>query len=260
MVGEHLRDRHARDLLRLFQPAERRRFLQLQAHIQPDADQRDAQQERNTPAPGQELGFGQVSEHGEYPDGGQVAERVADLDHRPHHAPASRPGVLHHHQHRAAPFAAEPDPLQKAQRHQQHGGGEPQLGIGRQQSDQCRAQAHDDDGGGQHRLAPDPVAEMAEDGGAERPGQEAHAVGAETDDGTERRVTGRKEQPVEHGGRCDGIEQEVVPLDRRPQDAGEQDAPHPGRLRAGQFRCIQRYDFAHGKPSSREGEQAPCQR
>ena len=44
---------------------------------------------------------------------------------------AGASGVLHHHQHRAAPFAAETDALKESQHDQEHRRGDPDLLIGR---------------------------------------------------------------------------------------------------------------------------------
>ena len=132
MRGEDLGDRHAGDPLARLQAAERRRLQQAKANEQADTNQQDADQEGQAPAPGEEVPLRHLRDQGEYADGTDVAERVAHLHHGAQQAPAARRRVLDHHQHRAAPLAAQADALQEAQCHQQHWGGQTDLRVRRQ--------------------------------------------------------------------------------------------------------------------------------
>ena len=112
-------------------------------------------------------------------------------------ATPSRRRVLDHQQHGSAPFAAEPDALHQPQNDEQHRRGHANLLIGRQAADQEGADAHQDHGGGQHLLAAEAIAEMAEQRTAERAGEKADAVGGDRDQCAEQRRQGRKEDLVE---------------------------------------------------------------
>jgi hypothetical protein len=125
----------------------------------------------------------------------------------------------------AAPLAAEADALQEAQHDQQHRRRDADLLIGRQQTDQESAEPHDDDRHGEHRLAADLVAEMAEDRGTQRPGQEADGIGAEGGNGRQRRITGGEKHLVEHQRGRGTVDQEVVPLDGGTDHARPHDTP-----------------------------------
>ena len=65
----------------------------------------------------------------------------------------------------------------------------------------------------QHRLAAEPVAEMAEDRAADGPRQEADRESAERGEGADPRVDGGKELLVEDQRRGGAVDQEVVPFD-----------------------------------------------
>ena len=68
----------------------------------------------------------------------------------------------------AAVLAAGRQPLQHAQHDERDGGGNADGVIARQQADEERRGAHQHDGDDERVLAPDDVAEAAEDDGAER--------------------------------------------------------------------------------------------
>jgi hypothetical protein len=136
-----------------------------------DADEEDADEKWNTPSPGEELPLRQLRQRRQHPGGGEIPDRVAELDHRAKQPAVPGRRVLDHHQHRAATFAAEADALEQAQYHERDGRGDADLPVGRQKTDQEGAEAHDDDGDREHRLAADPVAEMPEDRCAQRPSQ-----------------------------------------------------------------------------------------
>ena len=80
---------------------------------------------------------------------------------------------------RGAPFAAGREPLHDAKRNQQDRRPDADRLIGRQQADGDRAERHQEDGEHQRRLAAPGVAEAADHDAAERPRQEADAIGRE---------------------------------------------------------------------------------
>ena len=73
-------------------------------------------------------------------------------------------------------------------------------------------------------LRPIPIAVVAEDGGADGPCKETDGIGRKCGDGAKRSHTGREEELVENQRRCRGVDEEVVPFDRRANDTGEDDA------------------------------------
>lgn len=134
--------------------------------------------------------------------------------------------VLDHHQHGASPLTAHADALEDAQQHEECRRPKANLGVSRQAANQEGADPHDEHGQREHRLAPDPVAEMAKDHPAEGPSDEADCVGAEGSERPGHGIEGRKEDLIEHESSGGAVDQEVVPLDDRPNDARPEDAPH----------------------------------
>jgi hypothetical protein len=83
--------------------------------------------------------------------------------------------AFHRHQGRAAPFAADREALNGAQRDEQQGNQPADGRKRRQQTDRRGGKAHHHHSENQHALAAKPVAEMAEHEAAERPDQKADA-------------------------------------------------------------------------------------
>jgi hypothetical protein len=129
-----------------------------------------------------------------------------------------------------APFAAEADALKQPQENKQYGRGDADLVVCGEEADQEGAKPHDDNGHRQHCLPADPVAEMSEDRSAQGAGQEADPVSAESRDGTERGIGQWKEQLIENERARRTVNQEIVPLDRRTDDARTNNAPDLGRF------------------------------
>ena len=170
-------------------------------------------QERDPPAPGEELplagqGGGQGQhERREHDAGGRAGVGEAGPE------PAPRGGVLGGHQRRAAPLAADRDALHDAQEHQQDRRPHADLGVGGQQADEGAADTHQGHAQHEHLLAADPVAEVAEHDPAERAGEVARGERAEAGHGADERVEVREEDLVEHDRGRRGVQQEVVVLD-----------------------------------------------
>ena len=113
----------------------------------------------------------------EHAIGQQQADRHACLNPARMEAAPPLVAVLHGHQHRAAPLAADTESLHETQCHQQDGRGDADLLIGRQQADQHRRHTHDHEGGDEHGLAPDLVAKVPENDAAKRAREEADGIG-----------------------------------------------------------------------------------
>ena len=156
--------------------------------------------------------------------GGQAQpDRQADLRKAGIKAALFGRGILVGHQHRAAPFAAEADALQDAQRQQRDRSPYSDLRVGRNQPDQERGDAHDHQGQDQHALAADPVAEMAEDDAPERTRDEADSERRVGEQRGDDRIAGRKIQLVEHDAGDDAVKKEIIPFDGRADQRREDD-------------------------------------
>ena len=98
------------------------------------------------------------------------------------------------------------------------------LVVRRQQADQGRADAHDDQRQQQHLLAADPVAEVAEDQPADRSREEADGEGGEGRELGGRAVEAVEVELVEDDRGGGAVEEEVVPLDGGADGRRERDA------------------------------------
>ncbi len=140
-------------------------------------------------------------------------------------AAASRRGVFERHQHRASPFAAHGKALRQPQHHHHDRRGNADGGIGRHQADQERRKAHHRQGEHQQRLAPQAVAEMAEEGATDRTRQKADCEGGIGEQQRHSRIVGGKVQLVEDQAGQRGVQDEIVPLDGRADQAGGSSQP-----------------------------------
>ena len=147
-------------------------------------------------------------------------------------------GVLDGHERGAAPLAAGREPLQQAQHEQQDRGGDADARVGGQQADAHRRQTHDQQGGDEHALAPEPVAEVARDDPAQRAGDEADADGRERGEQRGGRVERGEEQLAEHQPRRAGVDEEVVPLDGGADEARERDPAYRSGVLGGRRRAL----------------------
>jgi hypothetical protein len=161
---EDFQDRHAFDAFLVEHLLEDRGFGDAEPDPQPDANHDDAEEERNPPSPDEELVARQPAEEQHRQVRQEQSGRPAEL--RPGGEEAAifvgaRP--LHRQQHRAAPLAADPNPLDQADDRQQDSSPNADALIGRHEPDgygrdtghqQCRDQGS---------LASDAVAPMAED-------------------------------------------------------------------------------------------------
>lgn len=143
--------------------------------------------------------------------------------------------VLGRDQRGPAPLAAEREALGEPHQHEQRGGDPAGLRVGGQRADEEGGDAHGEQRDDQRLLAAEPVTEVPEEDGADRPGDHRGAEDRERRQQRRGGVAAREEELREDedgGGRVDV---EVVELDRRPHEAGDED-PRPGidrRLRCG---------------------------
>ena len=163
----------------------------------PTRDEHDAEEERDAPAPREERLLGQARDaRRRRPSRGEVppARPSAASSRRSRRLPAGR--VLDRHQDGAAPLAAEPEALHEAQHHEQRSAPRgPTDVVGRQEADRERRHAHEHQRQAEHRLAPDPIAEVAEDDAAHRPRDEADRERREREQRADQRLELREEEP-----------------------------------------------------------------
>lgn len=233
-VLEHLGERRL-DLLALGDGlGEDRRLFELEPHVQPDDHHDRAEQERNAPAPFEEgarqVGVAVVVAERQRDDqeqavGADEADGCAEL--RPHRRPGALAGFgrLGGEQRRTRPLPTETQALAEAHERQQRRCDEPGLVIGRQQADEEGRDAHRQERADERDLAADAVAEVPEDDGSDRAGDESDTEGREGGEQRGRAVALREEQVREdRDGGC-RIDVEIVELDGRADHAGDDDAP-----------------------------------
>src|SRR5258708_40740 len=80
----------------------------------------------------------------------------------------ARRSMLDGHQYGAAPLSADRDPLGEPEDQQRDRSPNANLVIGRQEADQSRCRAHNEERRHEHGFSTDPVAEMSEEGAAKR--------------------------------------------------------------------------------------------
>src|SRR5690606_18279412 len=76
-------------------------------------------------------------------------------------------------------------------------------------------------------FAAEPVADVPEQHRPDRSGQESDEERRERGERPDDTVAGGEEQLAEHDARRGAVEEEVVPLDRRAEQTGDQDGPMP---------------------------------
>jgi len=225
MAAHQLADRHADGRVPLQRVGEVRRLADLQPHPQPQRDEQRRKNEGNAPAPGREFGIAQrqAQDQEQAVRGDEAHGRAKLRKHAEARAPARR-RILDRQQRRAAPFAAQAEPLPETQDAQQQRRHPPDHRIGRQKGDQQRGGAHQHQRGDQRRFAPDAIAIMAKDDRADRPREKGETKAHEAEHQLRRGRFGRKEQGTEHQRRRRAIDIEIIEFDRRADQAGGEDA------------------------------------
>ena len=125
---------------------------------------------------------------------------------------------------RAAVFRAGAEALHQPQRDQHDGRPDAGRLVSRQQADQESADANQHQRDDEYRLAPDPVAEVAEDHAAEGPREEAHTESCERSECPGGGFELGKEQLSEHQRSSHAIYEEVVPFQGRPDGRSHHDS------------------------------------
>src|SRR5262249_38109257 len=132
----------------------------------------------------------------------------------------SRP--FHRQQYRTAPFAADPDPLDQADDHQEEGPPDADRFVGRHETDGCSGNTGHQQGSYQGRLASDAVAPMAEYRRSDRPTEKSDEKDREGLQNADDRIRLRKKELAEDQP-CDlPVKQKVIPFNRSPDRAGDQ--------------------------------------
>ncbi len=164
-------------------------------------------------------------------------------------APALRP-ALRHHQHGAAPLAAEPDSLQQAQQHQQDRRKHTDGVVGRQAADQQRRRAGQQECRDQCRFATEAIAHVPEDDRSDRPGEKPDRESGKRQQRARDWIEVREELSIEDECGSEPIDLEIIPFDGGSDCRGEgragQRVPrrrildnlNRGRVRLDHFRCV----------------------
>ena len=129
-------------------------------------------------------------------------------------------------QDRTAPLAADADALQRSSNDEQHATPDPDSIVAGNQADRDGGDSHEQQRGDERALATDPVAEVAANDGTERTRDETDEIRREREQGTREWIRLRKEYAGKHQRGRNAIEEEVVPLDGRPDGRRNHGAPH----------------------------------
>ena len=220
---EHFEHRHAFDAVFGDHLLEDRGFEDAEPDPQPDPDHDDADQKRDAPAPHQELVARKPAEHQHRQIGQEEPGRRAEL--RPGRDEAAMLGgsrPFHGQQYRAAPFAADADPLDQANDRQQDRAPDADARVGRDETDGNRRDAGHQQGRNQGRLAPDPIAPMAEYRRADRPPDKPDKENAERLENADQGSGLGEEERSEDQRAHLAVKQEIIPFDRGADRAGDQ--------------------------------------
>ncbi len=216
MLNDHRKHGLTLDLLLGQEFREDRGLENAEADIETNADEDDAERERNPPTPGDELVAGELAERQKGEVGEEQAAGYAELrPRRDEAARAVRARPFHRQQHRAAPLAADPDALNKAQEGQDDRAPDADRLIARDEGDDEGGDAHQHEGRDQRRLAADAVAIVAEDRRTDRPRGKAGAIDEERVQRSDQRIGVREEQFREDQTGSRAVEEEIIPLDCR---------------------------------------------
>jgi hypothetical protein len=136
---------------------------------------------------------------------------------------------FHRKQHRAAPFAAEPETLDEANNGQDDSAPNADLLVGRDKAHGKGRKAGQQQGRDQRRLAAYPIPVMAEDRRPDGAGHKTDSVDGERLQHTDERIGPGKEELAEDQSGHLAVEQKIVPFDRRTDRACDHG---PTKLRA----------------------------
>jgi len=204
-----------------------------EADPEPDADEERAREKRESPAPGLELlAVERLAQQEEEAVRRDEADRRAELGEDPEAGAMARRRVFDGEERGAAPLAAEPEALAEAQQAEERGRDPADLRMGREERDQEGRDAHDEERRDERRLPAHPIAEMPERDRAEGPREEGDREARVAQQQLEPGLVAREEERPEHERRGGRVDVEVVELDRRADERGEQDPARGGGRRS----------------------------
>ncbi len=181
----------------------------------------EAQQERQSPAPAEQLLVRQHrQQHRPQPGCGERAGVGAQRRQRRDEAAALHRRVLGQHDRGAGDLRARPEPLDEPQHDEQDRRGDADHLVRREHADQRRRAAHQHDREEQDLLAADPVPHPSEVDGADEARDVPDAVGGHRGDQPDGRAHVREEDLVEDDGGGQRVQLEVHELHRRAEPAG----------------------------------------
>ena len=248
-----LRDALGRGLL-----GEGRGLLQRAADDVADDGDRDAQPERDAPAPGEQLVLGERGDRDEDQGGEQLAALGAAEGEAGEEAAPVRRRVFQRHGVGAGLLAGGGDALQDAAEHEQDRGEAADLVAGGQAADEERRQAHQDQREDHDLLAAQPVAEVAEEQRADRAGRVGDTEGGQREQGRGGRVGLVEEDLREDQGGGAAVDEEVVVLQGAADPGGQWRPSSAGRGRSagrrGRTRRAPSRDLHRRRSEAEEGK------
>jgi hypothetical protein len=130
---------------------------------------------------------------------------------------------LDRHEHGAAPLTTGRQALQDTEQNEDDGSRDADLLVGRQQTDEGRRHTHQNQGDDEHRLATEPVTEVAGEERSERAEEEADSHRTEREQDGDLCACRLEEELCEYEPGRARVEEEVVPLDGGSDDCSESD-------------------------------------
>ena len=228
-IGEAFDERVARSLTRRLHRLEHRAFRKLKPHPQADPEQDQREQERHPPAPGVERGGGDQRPAGQ--DHDQAQHEPADdacLDKTGVIAALRGRRVFGDIDRRPAVFATQREALDDPQEDHDRRRGEADRRCARHHAHACGGDAHQRNGNEKGVLAPQLVAEEAEQHRAQRAKAEPHREPGPDQQQLQGNVVGGEERLADQRGER-AIDEEVEPFEDRARRRGGDDQAHVGR-------------------------------
>src|SRR5262245_20879989 len=200
----------------------------MQLHVQAQADQCDAEQKRNPPAPYHELiARYRLADDQKCEVRQDDAGWRADLYERAINAASVLRCSFGHHQRRAAPLTTDREALHDTQHDEDDWRDRSGDGVRWETSDQRRAGAHDRQCSDQRSFPPSAIAVVSEQDAADRSREEADCKRAERrHQGDVRRHVSREKHIRKYERCCRSVYEEVVPLDTRTRERRERNLPY----------------------------------
>ena len=128
----------------------------------------------------------------------------------------------------SGPLTTESKSLQDTKQQKQNRCNDPDLSCGRKDTHERRRDTHDEHREGKRFLAPDAIADVTEHHSADGANEKADREGRKRKHGPDKGTLVGEEQLVEDEARGRRIEEEVVPLDRRAEQARGDDGSQSG--------------------------------